>query len=313
MRIWLLTGLLFATALSGCASDGSSTTDDGDDAAFDDLATDTPTDKGLIRGVVVDAAVAPIADATVGLQGSEAQTRTNEGGAFVFTGLDAGTYFVTVSKPGYETVQTSATVQAGLDKPPILKVQLPKAPGTEPFARYATFTGYIGCSVQVANLVQDNVCGIAGGIDPDQHEVFDFGTTQMPELVQTELVWEYSQILGQRLGTIQYMVQEDGSLDRMGNIWGESPLVCKVDAENECDNGDGTGGGGGGLNATGFSGVVTTRVFANCFQTCVPGTAVGLGLVLQQDYDLYGAAFFNFRPADDWTFSLDGEAPVPSR
>lgn len=37
----------------------------------------------------------------------------------------------------------------------------------------------------------------------------------------------------------------------------------------------------------------------------------GAGASLQQDYEIYNTAFFNFRPDAGWTFANDGEHPVP--
>lgn len=308
LRALMMVASLLAVTLAGC-SDGGSGTDE--DPTFDDF-DDAPVDKseGVIRGVVLDESIQPVPDATVQVGNTDLTAQTNENGAFQFSKVEPGQYFLDVRKVGYEPIQTSVDVVGGVAAPDVVKIQLPRAPGTEPVGIYSSFDGYVGCAAQTANYVWRDLCG-TGGIDPDQHQVFDFGRSDTPTIVQTELIWEFTQAFGERLGTIQYLVEDDGSIGaRQGNIWGTSPLICRVDGASDCDNGDGTGGGGDGLNETGFTGRVTTRVYANCFQTCVPGTAVGLGVVLQQRYTLMGAIFYNVTPGEDWLYHVDGEYDI---
>jgi hypothetical protein len=308
-RALLATATMLAVALAGCSEEGGSPkpTDD----PFSTITTGPVAEgKGLIRGLVIDEAINPIVGATVKVAGHATSTTTSDAGAFLINDLDPGTYFLTVTKPGYGGVQQSAAVVAGVDKPDIVKVLLQRVPGTEPFVVALSFVGYIGCAVKVANVVQDNVCGIAGGIDPDENEVINFGTDRIPELLQTEIVWETTQEFGRQLGTIQYVQKEDGSRLRIGNVWGPSPLICRVTPTDDCTNGDGTGGGGEGLNETGFPGEFWARVYAACVPQCVPGTAVGLGIVLQQEYTLFGTAFFNWLPPAGWSLARDG-VPAP--
>lgn len=308
LRALTLVATLLVVSLAGCSEKGSS---GNEDPTFEDFE-DEPVakDEGVIRGVVLDESIQPIVDATVKVGNTELEAQTNENGAFQFSKLQPGEYFLSVQKVGYKPIQTSVNVVGGVAAPDVVKIQLPRAPGTEPVGVYSKFDGYIGCAAQAANRVINNICGIEG-IDPDEHQVFEFGRTDTPTIVQTELIWEFTQTFGERLGTIQYLVEENGDLgDRQGNIWGTSPLICRVDAENDCDNGDGTGGGGSGLDETGFTGRITTRVYANCFQTCVPGTALGVGVVLQQRYTLMGAIFYNVTPGEDWLYHVDGEFEI---
>lgn len=293
--------------LAGC-SDAPAPSDE--DESFDDVELKASDTTGVIRGIVIDAAITPVAGATVTVIGNSVETTTDEQGRFFFESLDQGTYFLHVEKPGYATVQQSAEVAAGVASPPIIKVLLQRVPGTEPFVLSLSFVGYIGCAVKVANLVQDNVCGLAGGIDPDKNEVIVFGTDQVPHLLQTEILWEHTQEFGRQLGTIQYVQDDGGSRQRIGNVWGESPLICTVTRDAVCDNGDGTGGGGDGLNETGFPGNFWARVYAACVPQCVYG-AVGFGLVLQQDYSLFSTAFFNWLPPEGWSLVRDGAIEPP--
>lgn len=305
MRALLMVALLAATALAGCSDDPAPA--DDDEPAFEDLDLQSTDTTGIIRGVVIDDAIVPVEGVTVHLVGQDKQATTTADGLFGFDNLDEGTYFLEMTKPGYAKVQQSADVVAGVADPAIVKVLMQRLPGTEPYMNQVQFTGYVGCSVAMW-VVERNLCSAAG--DPDRGQVIDFGDAKMPDTLQTELVWDYTQVIGERLTIIEYAITEQGA-QRIGNVWGLSPQICRVGPEAPCDNGDGTGGGGTGLNETNFDGRVEMRVFASCFNGCIPGTAVGPGLVLQQEYDQIGTAFYNFQPTEGWTFINDGAHPLP--
>lgn len=299
--------LLSAVALAGCADEAGTVPEEELEGLEDLEATDT---TGVIRGVVLDAAIVPIEGVTVAIGSIDRETTTNADGAFGFQDLEPGTYFLEFRKPGWDTTQSSTEVVAGVSAPPVLKVQMLRLPGTEPFYSALHYQGYIGCAFKAANYVFPNQCSAAG--DPDRFDILDFGTQIVPETLQTEIVWRQTQEFGRDLGTIQYVENEAGERQRVGNVWGPSPLICRVELDAVCDNGDGTGGGGDGLNTTRFPGKYFASVYAACYQQCVPGTAVGAGIILQQDYDLYATAFFNYAPPEGWTLQLDGPFEPPA-
>ncbi len=304
MRALWVALIMASVALAGCSEEAKKNVDciEGCGPVVD--PGDVDKDKGVIRGVVVDETISPIADATITIDGTEHETTSDETGGFVFVNLEPRTYFMTVKKVGYSTVQQGHDVIAGVVDPPIIKVMLARQVGTEPFNIAKQFQGYIGCAIKLANVPVDNVCRHAD-LDPDQNVVLDFGTTQIPRVLHTEIVWEYSQEIGKSLGTMQFVREAEGNEQRIGNAWGPSPLICRVTQQNVCDNGDGTGGGGDGLNETGFPGHFRARVYAACYPECAIG-AVGAGLILQQDYQLFSIAFFNYAPPEGWTLSADG-------
>lgn len=307
MRAFLVSLSLVAVVLAGCSEGGGPS----DPCELDPAAcgpTIDPNDvdkgKGVIRGVVIDPSITPIEGATVVLTGSQDEAVTDANGAFVFLNLEPATYFLTASKPGYSTVQQSVGVEAGVAQPPVTKIMLEQLPGTEPFSSFLQYSGYIGCAFKAANYVFPNQCEPIG--DPDTYDILDFGTQIVPQMVQTEIIWEQTQEIGRDLGTIQYVEDAEGGRQRVGNVWGPSPLICTVTLADDCDNGDGTGGGGDGLNETGFPGKYFASVYAACYQQCVIG-AVGAGAILQQDYTLLAGAFFNHLPPEGWTLINDGE------
>lgn len=124
------------------------------------IATET---TGGIRGVVVDGAIVPIAGASVSVIGTEMAATSDENGAFVFSGLDPGTYFVQATHPLYDTQQASTDVVAGVEEPKSLKIQLNRVINTEPYVAIAQFQGYISCSANIVIALSEE-CGEGVGI-----------------------------------------------------------------------------------------------------------------------------------------------------
>src|SRR5688500_16195818 len=124
MRILAAAALLAVSLLAGCSSpSGGSPSEDG--PTFDDLGLQATSSTGVIRGVVVDDAIRPIAGAKVTLLGEAPKDAvTTDQGTFGFDGLPAATYFLKVHKVGFADAQQSADVVAGVADPPIVKVQL---------------------------------------------------------------------------------------------------------------------------------------------------------------------------------------------
>lgn len=152
----LLSLLLLATALAGCADDGgggTGTTGGGNEPPSV-VVTET---TGGIRGVVVDEAVVPIATATATIQSTGDSAQSDENGAFVFSGLEAGNYFVTVVHPLYDSVQQSVEVVAGVENPPVARFQLTRVISSDPYISQQQLRGYISCS---ANVLIPGVGGV---------------------------------------------------------------------------------------------------------------------------------------------------------
>lgn len=144
-RASLLLGL--SLLLAGCSSApapeaGSDTT------SFDDLAIAATATTGVIRGVVVDDRITPIAGALVALTGSGVErSGTSDGeGRFAFANLQPGTYFLRVSSLLHDEQQTAVEVIAGEDAPPIVKVQLTRRFSQEPFVEALKHEGFIQCN-----------------------------------------------------------------------------------------------------------------------------------------------------------------------
>ena len=85
------------------------------------LATSLLAANGSLKGVVHDPQHRPIPGAQVVVRGRE-PVQANANGEFQFDDLPEGTYMITVSAPGLQSVEQEATVTAG--KTPVLHFQL---------------------------------------------------------------------------------------------------------------------------------------------------------------------------------------------
>src|ERR1041385_538006 len=116
LRPGLVAALLVLVLLAGCSGSPhkKASNDPADQANFDQLGLHATDKTGVIRGVVFDEAIKPVANATVNLTaGTTAAgvTHTGADGAFGFSDLEPGTYFLHANKTGFIEVQQSAEVE----------------------------------------------------------------------------------------------------------------------------------------------------------------------------------------------------------
>lgn len=293
--------LLTAVVLSGCTQDSPATQDDPlvNDEDFSGLKA--TSDTGVIRGVVVDAAIRPLSGVLIQLTGSVPRNATTpEAGTFGFDGLAPGTYFMQVSKVGYVPIQVSADVVAGQSTPPLTKVQLEVDPEAIPYFVTANWSGYIECSFRVAvpgvTSLGVNACNGVNNQDVNyQLAPFD----DVPDLLQGELIWDSTQTFGSGLS---FVVGPPNCRDvKYARADGPSTLVIALNATRLVDASEAA-------EDDGFStdDGICYRVFSY-----VAGESQGtVGLVTAQKFEAYFHAFYNMLPPEGWRFSLDGN-PVP--
>src|ERR1041385_1220277 len=101
--------LLASVAFAGCA--GGARAPSGD--PLQDLHVAATATTGVIRGIVVDLAIHPVAGVALSLNVGDRTLRTNSSatGAFGFQGLPAGTYFIEAHRRGYATSRTGVDVE----------------------------------------------------------------------------------------------------------------------------------------------------------------------------------------------------------
>lgn len=291
----MVAAALVAVLFAGCAGGAGNESQPpaAEPLAFEDLTVSES--KGLIRGLVLSETITPIEGARVDLRlGDAPVTKVSDAqGAFVFTDLDAGDYFLTVSKPGYFDVQASATVVAGVAEPPIVKVQLVIDAENQPFTELLQWTGFFGCGTgtNAGGGIGFNPCAVDALmcdaadvclLNSSNTHFFDFGTARLPDLAQAEAVWAGNQPLGNALNLGWHRA---GTAD-FKSTSGESPLILPatydeiLEAHNE--------------NITGL----LVRIF--------PGTGQELTVTVQQRFDVYVTYFYGFVPREGWAFVNDG-------
>ena len=285
-RLLAAASLILLVVASGCAgTDGK-----GQDASKvpDSIQNVQVTDDtGAIRGVVVDQKVTPLKDARVSLRGREESKLTGDDGAFVFTGLPSGDYFLTAEKVGYQAIQSSATVVAGLKEPPVTRMIMTVDNATSPFVELQNWRAFLQCGAGAP--VDNPVSGPHTTVNPcfetgsDNVHDFNFGAGAMPDYAQGEAVWTGTQPLGNRL---QFGYYDPASLaTNWKTVDGPSPLILPATPEEI------TAAVGNGTDH------LTIRVFAGTDQPTV---------VVNQGYDVYMQYFYNFVPRAGYTFANDG-------
>lgn len=319
MRVATL-GLAALVLLSGCTGGGRGA--DPADADFSDLDIAPPTETtGIVRGVVVDDAVRPVAGAEVTLRGPGGAlppTRTTEEGLFGFGGLEPGTYFLTASKPGFSDSQQSVEVIAGVAEPPIVRVLLAADPEDRPYFEAHTFDGFLECGVTtpfvgVALCLAPNLL-LGTNVTTDRTQV-TYAVSRAPDWVQTEMVWQSTQQAGGELA-LMYSWNGDCGLLCDHEVEGRSPLLLQ--ANRTVIDAMGLGNGTG----------LYVRVFNDDMEetdagirVCTPVedpvlgvtwcTSNGVGLTLEQRFQHYTHVFYGYTPPEGWRFTAGQGVPAP--
>jgi hypothetical protein len=196
----LVAGLLAATMLAGCAGGA------GDEAPveavdFDALDLEATATTGIIRGIVVDEAIRPLAGADIGTtlpDGAVRNATSAADGAFGFDGLPPGTYFLTVRKAGFLVQQANADVVAGVAEPPLVKVLLTADPSSLPYISIYQYDAFIACSFTLVT-VSFAACGLAAE-QTNNAFLVNYRPDKAPTFIQIEAIWTSTQVLGGELG-----------------------------------------------------------------------------------------------------------------
>jgi hypothetical protein len=306
-----------AFLLAGC----SGGVDEPTDPEVPDLGLEATPTTGLIRCVVVDEAIRPIGNVTIGLRGNgaNATTVTTAEGFCGFDGLQPGSYFLDASKPGYFPSQASADVVAGVAEPPIVKILLAIDVASVPFYVQDKWDGFLECGLSVIAL-----CGagqgapVLGNVTND-----DFAHVMVvdgvPLLIQSEVVWASTTSASNELWLWHSNgAKPDGAFNgtRDAYAWrqGPSPLVMTSNATEIEESEFGTNND---LYLRMFTGSVSGTRNPVDPEGCYPGDPVadvycgGVGYSVQQSFTVYTTAFFGYLPPEGWTFSAEGTVPQP--
>lgn len=280
-----------AAALPGCADRPA--TEAGGGAPL-------PADTGVLRGVVVDAALRPLADVNVtatGVGAAPRATTTGVDGQFNFTALPAGSYAVEARKPTYLSMQQLAQVVAGEAEPELVQMVLEVEVGEIPFVVAIAWDGLIGCAFGYGNLCSAPAQGGFDVIgDQSAHLFWDEYVREgrVPDLIQAEATWEATLPTSQELKPIfgwstpgeWQAFQYGGTFDSFNAA---SPMFYRLDGE--------------ALGEVGL-GVETGLVVE--FYSGEPG-----GVTANQPIRLVLHNFYGYLPPDGWRFVTDGPPPGP--
>lgn len=288
--------LVLAALLAGC---GQPETAQGG-AAEAEAAVRT----GALAGVVVDAALRPLADANVTATpagGAALAASTDVNGSFRFDGLAAGTYAVEASKPRHLTAHALAHVPEE-GEGPLVQLVLEVQADEIPFVIQVKWEGLIGCAFSYGNLCSAPAQGGADVIgDQSAHLFWDefVSLERVPDVVQAEAVWEATLPTSEELGPIfgwstpdeWRAFQYGGTFDSFST---PSPMFYRIPREEML-------GVGLGVDV----GLVVE------FYSGDPG-GLPTGLTANQPITLFLHDFYGYSPPEEWRFAVDGAPPPPA-
>lgn len=311
---------LLATVLAGCGGSPPAKTavDEPDGAAeLEDLDLVATKDTGILRGVVVDAAIRPLAGVRVRLAGLDQGMDTTASGLFGFDGLEAGEYVVQAEKAGFLPVQTTVAVVVGDDSPPFSRLLL-QANGSyqAPYVEVSQITGYIQCTGSpmalcgIPNNYRPTACGTHDALCypavTEDRALFQLEALGNVSFLQAELVWQASSDLTRTLAWNHVAGMGCAGLEGHNNVThGESPLQAPlVPREVRVPGGD---------VCTMFLAVTAgPPTEAACLPVPVPlFNTLCFGVAVNQAFDIYLHAFYGYLPPEGWTFVADGTPPPP--
>lgn len=312
MRTVMVASLLLTALLAGCS--GGSPADEPTEQDFDDLGLTASDTTGVLRGVVVDAAIRPVAGVEISITGpSEGKTTTTADGLFGFDGLAPGNYFVKASKAGFQAAQQNAEVVAGVAQPDIVKVLLSVDPTNAPYVSTLLFEGFIECSGSFVAFGLA-VCSTAGSAN--DRFIQTYTLDRPPAFVQSEMFWESTQAVSPELDLVFSAPGEGVLLDNYAEVWGPSPLLLQV---NETLAANRSLGSGEDLMIRVFNQPVEGTESGDPVEgdACIDrpvlgGCTTGVGVTVQQQFTIITNVFYGFLPNDGWLYAVDGAHPLPT-
>ncbi len=312
MRSLLAAIVLLCTTLAGCSGDGGEAAPE-EPPAYDDIDLDVSDTTGAIVGVVVDSAIRPIVEAKVELvlESGRAEALTDDRGLFAFDGLNAGFYTLEVTKAGYKGAQLTAEVEAGVDRPPLVKIHLERLFSQDPYSEQFKLAGFLACGYSAVLIsspcvVDYTVLVVPGGAAPqinensgNRRDLHTEVTAGWQSLV-FELLWDPSVA-----GTAEQMGMTVSHPDRTSGHWygsstSGSPALLRIDVGEMGPNSQNDGSGEDMIPEEGK--LLRTIVNARAASGGTPG------LALNQEFEFFQTNFYFGVPPEGWSF-LAGDAP----
>lgn len=162
----MVAALLFlGLSLAGCSSPDHGKTSvalgDGSRVELKDAAP-TSVDVGSISGVVVDAAIRPLAAVNLTLLGPQSHAATDKDGLFTVPDLAPGLYTLSANLTGYLPTQTTAEVKAG--ETAKVRIVLPTDTSPKPYHTTMKFDGFVQAGSGLFNEAYDLFVGEETGV-----------------------------------------------------------------------------------------------------------------------------------------------------
>lgn len=292
VRLSLL--LVAVLVLAGCtqtpASEPQPTSDirKADEAASQVPVKATPT-TGVIRGVVVDAAIRPVSGVAIVLEGTSKMQTTGEQGTFGFDDLPAGTHFLSATRPKYESMRLGVVVEAGVQNPEPVRIVMLAIPGLEPFIEAFQASLFVAFSAPAFGSLSPSDAGLEG----DDRATFVMAPNAT--VIQAEVTWEPTTPTGAHI-RMYASATEQGSPMEIKSMSGGSPLFLLLNGTADGDIADGFYFGVGSLS--------------RALTSTAPPDPEGY-LVVNQEFQGFAHAFHNFMPDEGWLFVRDGPHPIP--
>lgn len=295
--------ILLLAALAGCADGPTEPELDQDEAP-----------PGVLRGVVLDPSIQPLAGAHVLVMPGAFENTTDAAGRFEFAGLDPGTYTLRVSRAGFLNETLVAGVREGPN--PVVKVILPVDSDAVAYYSEYHFRGFVECAVYPINwcaqvniatgivLCQYGLC--LGNVTADRSLALHW-LDGIPDFLQTEMIWESTQAFGDEffyvVGGATKEELASGFAPAFNRTRGPSALMMTLSGELLAEE------------RIGAERALLTQVHPNP-HTKIPGGCVvynpcGFSLHLLQDYEVFTHTFHGYQPPAGWRFSEAGSPPGP--
>lgn len=320
---WSGLAVVLLLAVAGCSdapkAHGARGQGAGPSEPEDVLGLESTKTTGLLVGYVVDAALRPLGGVTVTMTrpGLEAQTASTGDGLWGFDGLDPGVYVVRANLTGYVGAQVVAEVAADIPDPDPVRLVLERDLETIPFAVATAFDGFLTCGARAGTGSQH--CAITQTREAlgDRSQAL-IDVDGVPEWIQAEMLWDSTQPLADELGMYFRQAPGPGSdADAYMGIYplnmGPSPVLLAV---------NGTGHGlchtcvEAPVNMTRWS-VLQVDVRSGDLkatrppETCAPTPSntpclAGVGVTLNQKFQLFVHVFYLAGPEAGWQFSVHG-------
>lgn len=318
MRASLLAGVLVACLLAGCG-EASPDAMPGEPEGAAELELAATAATGILRGLVVDAAIRPLAGVQILVEsaGGPRTMNTTTNGLFGFDGLAPGAYTIQAEKEGFKALQTTATVVAGVDDAPYARLLLEADSSYRPpYVEALKISGFIECTGSPVAL-----CGIPNNYRPmacETHELLCYDNVTADStlfwmdfegntsFLQAELVWTPSSSFSQQLGWNKVAGEGCAGIVGMNNAThGPSPMVAPMVPPEIREP--------GGETCVLYVGVgAGPPDEATCLPVPVPlFNTICAGVAVEQAFDVFVHAFYGHLPPSGWAFTADGEAPTP--